>query len=301
MGEKPGGTSLEEELGPAQHRYFGGGYRQVEHELTEDDDGEGASWEGRVTYPVLWSRGPGGAARQPHLSSVDALVLPLAALAKARSRWLANGRMDSQYWVPYVRIRAGREPWDRLAEVPVTLEMSRRTLDGRALEWCAARVGNMKVDLGLAVAASRPSSDAGTISDLDYRGHSITSSVDRLYGPVRELRSRHVLAVGASDRHASAHASAVDFLVTMGQLAQALVYRAQSTDRSRVGNLWMRTMTITVRSGGPIAPGPFDAVTTLDRQGTVVINGRPLRTVRVRSLASVGVEGVADLAYFGEG
>ena len=33
MGERPGGMSLEDELGPAEHRYFGGGYRQVKHEL----------------------------------------------------------------------------------------------------------------------------------------------------------------------------------------------------------------------------------------------------------------------------
>jgi len=300
VGERPGGMSLEDELGPAEHRYFGGGYRQVKHELLEDGDGDGKLWQGRVTYPVLWSLGSDGRSRRPHLSSVDALALPMTALAKTHSREAFTSQSDTQYWVRYVKIRAGSEPWDRLTDVPVALEMSRRAHGGRSLEWCSARVGNMKVELGLAVAAIKPSTMAETISDLDYRDHSITSAVDEPDGMVHELRSRHVLAIGTTADQAPAYASAIDFLVTMGQLAQALVYRAHATDRTGVDNLWMRTMTIAVHGGRPIVPGPFEAVTTLDREGAVAIDGRRLRTVRVRSLASVGVEGVADLAYFSE-
>lgn len=301
MGEKPGGTSLDDELGPAEDRYFGGGYRQVEHELTEADDGDDSRWRGRVTYPARWSLGPDGRSRRPHLSSVDAVVLPMAALATNPARWAAAAPADARFWIRRVKIRAGSEPWSRLADVPVTLEMGRRSVEGRALEWCSARVGNMTVELGLAVAGMRSSEDVPAIGDLEYKSHSIASAVEAFDGPSGGLRSRHLLAIGPASDPAVAQASAIDFLVTMGQLAQALVYRADATDRSGVENLWMRTMTIAIRGRRPIAPGAFDAVTTLDRQGGVVIDGRRLRTLRVRSLASVGVEGVADLAYFTEG
>ncbi|MDQ0708997.1 hypothetical protein QFZ52_001649 [Arthrobacter woluwensis] len=301
MGEKPGGTSLDDELGPAEDRYFGGGYRQVEHELTEAGDGDGRRWRGRVTYPARWSVGADGRSRRPHLSSVDAVVLPMAALAGNPSRWAAAAHAEARFWIRTVKIRAGSEPWSRLADVPVTLETSRRSVEGRTLEWCSARVGNMTVELGLAVAGVRSSAGVLAIGDLEYKGHSISSSVEAFDGPDGGLRSRHLLPIGPASDPAAAQASAIDFLVTMGQLAQALVYRADATDRSGVDNLWMRKMTIAIHGHRPIAPGAFDAVTTLDRQGGVVIDGRRLRTLRVRSLASVGVEGVADLAYFTEG
>lgn len=296
MGELPGGTSLEDVLGPAEHRYFGGGYRQVVHEVTERD---GGLWNGRVTYPPLWSLGTGGAARHPHLSSVDALVLPLMALAQSRRHWASAARAEARCWVRHVKIRAGSEPWEQLANVPITLDRSTHSVEEQRLEWCSSRVGNMRVDTELVVAAGPRIAQGESICDLDYRDHVTSSVVELPEGPARELRSRHELATGRNVR-SCVQASAVDFLVTMGQLAQALVYRAHATDRGGVENLWMRRMAITVRGSRPVTPGRFDAVTTLGGERTVTVGDRAVRTMRVRSVASVGVEGVADLAYFTE-
>ena len=97
---------LEELLGPADERFFGAGYRGVAHELLgvpqEDDEGR-ISQAARIRYPRDWSVDPGGASRQPHLSTIDAVVLPLMALSSADPT--TTGARIAQ-----IELRAGAEP-----------------------------------------------------------------------------------------------------------------------------------------------------------------------------------------------
>lgn len=73
-------------LGPARGRYFAEGYREVRYEVGTVRQGpaDDCRTHAVVTalYPQDWSRRGDGSARTPHLSSVDAIALPLIVLER---------------------------------------------------------------------------------------------------------------------------------------------------------------------------------------------------------------------------
>lgn len=317
VGDATKRTSLEDELGPAAGRYFGFGYRQVTHEIlraTPEATTESplSAGTGCVIYPEGWSLNVDGTSREPHLSSVDAILLPLLALQHANHGGAGDDSLRRR-WVRTARLRAGGASWDELDRVPITFNSAPAVLSEQGDEDVVARVGNFRVGLALTGgegpdAASDNCHGVGQLSSIyagDYRRCWVESFVTDFDPRVLSLSSTHVFASRVDgDRRpspavapAGTTASIIDYLVTMGQLTQALVYRAHKSTRSEVGNIWMRSLDIAIPARPIGLPSQFQAVTRVAKDSVVCLGSRRMHTLQVTSQTSHGVMAVANLAY----
>lgn len=317
MGDATKRTSLEDELGPAAGRYFGFGYRQVMHEILHatpeaTTERSVSAWTGCVTYPEGWSLNVDGTSREPHLSSVDAIILPLLALQHASHGGPGDASLRRR-WVRTARLRAGGASWNELGHVPITFNSAPALLSEQGDEDVVARVGNIRVGLTLTGgdgpdAASHHCHGLGQVGSIyagDFRRCWVESFVTGFDPHVLSLSSTHVFASHVDgDRRplpavapAGTTASIIDYLVTMGQLAQALVYRAHKSTRSEVGNIWMRSLEIAMPARPLALPSQFETVTRVSKDSVVCLGSRRMHSLQIASQSSHGVMAVANLAY----
>ncbi|WP_228066814.1 AvrD family protein [Microbacterium paludicola] len=301
--------TLEGALGPARGRYFAAGYRGVRHRIREIGlplaPLQHLSAIGQVVYPKGWSVDGKGTPRQPHLSSVDAIILPL--LARQEAVRASQGRAVLRS----VRLRAGAEPWTQLEHVPISLEIGPREPTVHAL------VGNIRASLGLAPGdASLPAADAPISEAADapisesvygdlYQSIETESTLVSWDAVGLTLKGEHQAQLSELASSVAAgiegafwpSLTAIDYLVTMGQLTQAVIYEAGRRSRASIDNLWMRTMSIDLPARPEPLPSAYRTATTLVRDTVVSRGDRRIHDVRVESVASTGVVAGATLAY----
>ncbi|MFJ6456588.1 AvrD family protein [Paenarthrobacter sp. NPDC091669] len=325
MGAVTNTAVLDDELGPAEGRYFGQGYRQVSHTLRdptveESDAPRDCSWTGEVAYPERWSVNPDGSSRTPHLSSIDAIVLGLLALQSVRQvseGSLAFGECD----VLQVELHSGSTPWWDLKAVPVTLALSPSTPAGWSGEFVSALVGNIRVRMSVSDPHWPLPRDLSTVGvSLGAKGEKTAVSRPVIWTTTVQfdpstsvLMATHAVrndpnmagkvTVTSSNRWAL-EMPIIHYLVTLGQLTQALVYRAGETRREKVENLWMRSLRITlpnpVSTSFAFAGAEFTTTTRIVKESALKVNGRLLRCLQVASETSDGVVAAASVAYFEE-
>lgn len=300
-----GTTPLTAVLGPARGRYFASGYREVRYEVgtlhADAVTGGRARAVVAAVYPQDWSHGQDGATRTPHLSSVDAIALPLIAL----ERLVDPGRLSS-YWVERVELRAPTEPTTDLASIPLVLDVE--GVVGETDLWLKADTGGMRTRLALRLgAAVRP-------DPSEHRGHSVYSTgfrdvsaetslltgsdgedVEALhdFSPRPGRRTPDLSGVEASFSPAI---SAIDLLVTMGQMTQAAIYQSIPVEHRR-GELWMRSMTIDIRDTPRPLPSRARSTTRVTRDRVLDRGGRRLHDISAESTIEPLVHARASLAY----
>lgn len=297
---------MESLLGPAQDRYFGAGYRAVRYSLTSVDV-VAAEIEAvaSVAYPSRWSTDGDGLARSAHLSSVDAVILPLLVMESLAPSW--ELQTAGRFRVSSIGLRAGTRPWLALDAVPVKLTID----DAGSQRHLRAMSGNIRLSAtllrmderfradGTAWSSDHPSVYGALFRTLHTR--SVVRDLDVTRG---ELRGSHAIeAQGAFAPGAGLEAdqwpapTVVDYLVTMGQLTQALVYASSGTTRSEAGPLWMRTMRIDINEPPSTLPARFDTITRVLRDRVLERAGERIHDVMVESKTTTGVRARSTLAY----
>jgi len=212
----------------------------------------------------------------------------------------------SSFYVESIELRAGPSAWLDLDDVPVHVAIV-ENLDRRVL---VSTVGNIrsKVTLKRGEAASGDLRDA-TIGDPNtvygglFRSIFVQTQSAELNLSAPSLRAAHEVVATRHQPPASGIGAAywpaptvIDYLVTMGQLTQAVVYIAGDTNRSKVGTLWMRTMEISL--GQPLLhTSAFETETRLLRDRVVARGGRRVHDLLVESSATSGVIARSSLAY----
>ncbi|MFK4762059.1 AvrD family protein [Microbacterium sp. ZW T5_45] len=302
-----GTRSIEDLLGPSEERYFAAGYRGVQYALEAARVGSShlTKGVGRVAYPLHWSAGRNGTPATPHLSSVDAVVLSLQ-LAEIASPSVSTLSLEDLR-VGAIELRAGARPWLAVDAVPITLAVEPHA------ESCSliGNVGNMRVRIELVRAVPSPRSvqlPPPTANETVYGGlfqsanaQSLIQSLDTNLGI---LRGTHTIEVTSPRTPADGveallwpSPTVIDYLVTMGQLTQALVYSSAGTTRSEAGSLWMRTMNIRIQGHPRPFPVRFDTTTTILHDRVLDRGGNRIHDVLVESSATSGVTARSTLAY----
>lgn len=289
-------------LGPASDRYFGGGYRAVRHRMAQCEPAEACSHEYRglaqVEYGDRWSVSS-GAGREPHLSSIDALILPILLLEQVpRAESLGLRRA----WARMVHLRAAATPWRALDRVPVTL----------SIRPVAEMVTVDAVSGGIRVALE--------IEGVDDKADTRVCAPS-LYGEVfRDIHSRTALtlfdpealiveaqhhflpaerkrpAVGLESGFLPA-VTAIDYIALIGEMAQLLAYSAGRTLRVQVENLWMRSLRGRIPAPPSAIPCEIASRTRVGKHVMFERNGQQIHSVEIRSALSNGVEAGASLAF----
>lgn len=299
---------IQELLGPAQDRYFARGYRSVRylwHALSSLES-SGAEAVAHIVYPMRWSvRGQTNDVIAPHLSSVDAIVLPLQLFERTASRQELQAL--SALRVSAIQLWAGTKPWFAVDAVPVDLSVDKKG-PARQLK---ARVGNMRVRVDLVPADSVSTSETlppkvgqETVYGAQFQTTDSNSQILRLDSKLGTLSSAHNLRTVATSAAAPGveasqwpSPTVIDYLVTMGQLTQVLVYAFADTARSEAGPLWMRTMKISIGQQPSVLPTGFEATTKILRDRVLERSGDRIHDVLVESSTTSGVTAQSTLAY----
>ncbi|ALG06315.1 AvrD family protein [Kibdelosporangium phytohabitans] len=261
--------SVEDYLGDAQTRFFGAGYRAVDHRFTDvhSADGDGGPLmiaSAAVEYPRDWSR-KGSTDQRPHLSTIDVLVLGvrLAELWMARNVGLSDDALRSS-WIRDVQMRAGRAAVeDELEAVPVVLwrsEVARSPSgSGRSVSTLECTVSTLTLRLeldhptapsALAVPVADPISGVnGRVVGAAYRARAPQVTDVRI--PADRLTAdAHVRLEPWDGLSAPGHGfeavfqpsiGLIDAFVVVLQLGQILLYELDGLTRTESHTLWMRS------------------------------------------------------------
>lgn len=293
-------------LGPAHKRYFGGGYRQVEYDVHVDpltgDAIESLAAHGSVRYGAEWSI-VNGTTRTPHLSSIDAVVLPLLAFERV-SR--LSGLDLSRAWVQDVSLQAGTQPWLELDDVPITLGVHQNADEYRI----SSTAGNIRSRLVVALpqADTLPSDEPfGAVESVYSHGFNHgTNETEVMVFDHDGLRvdARHRFGSGALRLPLSGIESAyvpavtaIDYIAIIGQMAQALAYAAAHTQRIHVDNLWMRRLSGHIGSPPMGVPDETISTTRVVRHDELNRGSQCIHSLHVESALSNGVSASALLAF----
>lgn len=297
--------SLVDVLGPEDRRYFASGYRDVRYRVSEGPSRQGDEIHAAyaVEYPDDWSREVDGAPRTPHLSTIDAALMTLRGV-EAVGLPLGGA---AGFWVRSLVMHAGSVAWEDLSSVPVTLRTDPQvdSPERRALK---GNVGNIKVECVLEASdwswCGAEAAERGTVYRDGYR-EARTSSLVTAYDPTtRVMRSAHRTTGGTANRVYRGIESAwypgltvVDSLVTMGQLAQAVILLSQGIDRAGLGTLWMRSIRFIAERAPSSRPLDWQMQTTLVRDWVMARTRSGLHDVHVTCEATSGARVEARLAY----
>lgn len=322
------GAGFDAHLGPWSGRYFGSGYRRVHHilgALTVAPQAERLvelTGSGSVEYPVDWSKSSDGESRQPHLSTIDAIVLSVH-LAEAFLRSVDNltEAEIAHAWLAEVEIKAGATPNDRLDTIPLHCKRTSRDPFGAGCESAfKVRVGSMSVAMRVRHRVPADSEEADGTRPLDgsvsagttqegpltglYRDTIHLSSIDLSgAGESESLRARHeilpVRSRGFSGLESAywPGATIVDALVLASQMAQVLIFTAPGVSRATVSNLWMRHARFTA-TAPPGRTGTDDtALRIVKKRSFDRGSDGSLHSVDVQCPNLFGVVATASLAF----
>ncbi|WP_336991400.1 AvrD family protein [Leucobacter sp. VD1] len=299
--------SLEHWLGAAGERYFGAGYKDVTYQMRAARPGLA---DFAVHYPEAWSLDAAGQPRETHLSSVDAVVLTLM----ATQAQVTVGRTNETARVSSVELRSGRTPWLDLTRVPLAFSTQAGNGNGEDVV-IEATAGNIRTRIGLREggrhgdtpslrippgsaptypAALRAVSSQTRISQVDRAASSISAEHEftenessiGCYGGIEGARWPSI--------------TVIDYLVTMGQMSQAVVCLAKGITRAGMGNLWMRTMNIRATGRSTPLGAQITTETRLVHDRAWVRDGTKVHDLQVESRSSDGIVASAKLAFFDE-
>ena len=298
---------LKEVLGPERGRFFGEGYRKVQYGANRRSacNPRGATYDCSVDYPEDWSITPMGNPRQPHLSTVDATILPLLGIEYAMSAGPANESMP-RFHVSELELRSGNQPWNDLQSVPMSI---RPVETNHSEHKYRATVGNIDTKLTLRKGPTGstqedPEADPaqGTPYGSFYRFTECRSTIESYSNDDREATGSHRFTTTLKpygcprgiEGSVWPAVSIADYLVTMGQMVQALVQLQHGTGRA--GTLWMRSVSVT-RAGLPSPlPTTLQSHVSITRDRLVRLRERHFRDLRISAQISDGTRVSASLA-----
>ncbi|AYC37727.1 AvrD family protein [Streptomyces griseorubiginosus] len=292
---RPVRPSLADCLGPAEHRFFGDGFRRVRQRLHDIRVVRGphaaeARARASVRYPPDWSAKSTKGTLVPHLSSIDTLLLgaQLAEILLVHAYDLDPGAR-SRMWLREVRLRAGGRPQEDLDHLAVhgvaRPAESVPVVDGLRATVVHTRIGSMDV-------RSEVQHETGDGYRADSGEARHASAVDALGEPCRcyfveQFRHRGLefvdMAVDRAAREIDAtvritpapgeghpfstgleaaygpSASMIDAITVTGQLTQVLLYALDGLDRHDSDTLWLRRATLSTRLPLRALDRPFPA------------------------------------------
>jgi hypothetical protein len=265
-------SSIDDLLGDSRTRFFGAGFRLVQHEVIDvqlDPSTNTARASAKLEYPASWSTKK-SKELQPHLSTLDAFIIG-AQLCEAyvRTAYGIEGEAADRLWVARSSLRPSNTPTTDLSAVAagcklVKTESSPRSICGN-LSSFTVQVGSIGlefvIDHPISV-ASKAQVQWANINDLlgppeeryfgsaymatqlvlrdinfDANGERVQALLDLEDPPgLPKLRG-----MGAAYFPFVSHANVI---VGVAQLAQALLYRHDNVSRDSSHNLWMRKVVL---------------------------------------------------------
>jgi hypothetical protein len=284
------GKEFQEILGPAEGRYFGGGFRRVAHSVNDLTAIKSPSQTelygvGSADYPRDWSLDASGVPREIHLSTFDAVALTAKVLKETAAKddlvqELLMGTVRS------VRVKAPTRVRTSMSAIEISARITRE-ISGFG-GWCVvSRVGGFTVDLAIGP-------DNQGLPEVDLQLHTPDGDAIFTTGWVAALGPSGVRTVQELVTVRSVP-TVLDEMAMFGQLSQIAVYLVKGADRQRLPNLWLRQLSLQRSAGFP--PGRIEACTALTRDRLLRVGDSTLADVRVASETNYGAAVQASFGY----
>lgn len=305
------GATFDDVLGPAATRYFGHGYRRTGYAVTgartpSDDVGTHLEARADVHYPTDWSL-KGGSGRQPHLSTVDALVLSARVVEVALLQALRLSPSEvARSWLRTLSIRTGAAPVRDLDAVPITCRLVGTESSATGLgTTMAMKVGSFTVDALVDHPQPAGGPDAA-VPDPEapyWHGFRETDHHGSVALVDTERRAIECVTIATAPPGASAglegaygpQPTLIDTLVFAGQMLQILVCATDGRTREESGNLWLRR--IRFDSATPRRPARSRPLVEVVEHVTMERDDTLLHSLKARSTALFGTAMSAQIAY----
>lgn len=315
-------ASVDDVLGDATARYFGSGYRSVQHRVFEvriDTQKRAASAFAEIRYPGSWSTKL-NKELTPHLSSLDGFVIATQLMdAYLREAYGLDDLSSRDCWIRRCTVKSGQTPTLELNRVPVSLSLNRTREDASGmcgyLSDFTIAVGSLQLEISVdhALAVQRrvrvafPEIECclGEQRDHYLAGGYKSSRVEVSDIAVSPLdgRARAKFSVDYDDAREHGGLSAAHFpfltipdaLVGTAQLAQTMLYRQDNITRATSKNMWMRKFTVTIPRPAPPRP-KFDVETWISQAHVLSVGGSNWRTAKF-NVSLPSMEAVFALAH----
>jgi hypothetical protein len=306
--------SVDDHLGPRTGRYFGEGFKRVNHRLTAVDV-DPAERAGRVEakvgleYPTDWSKKATGSLR-PHLSSIDALLIAaqLCEMYLLHSYSLTPAQRQ-RMWLRHVDIRAGSAPQEELEDLSIRAVNTSRRIAAvgicSTVSTFSCVVGALRVTCEVEHDINRPLFHPLHLQTADDL---LGDPDSRHFGNAYKARTQFIRAVDVAPEAGhvealvavtsgetpdeSSHAadqglggryqpslSMVDGLLVLAQLAQVVAYRMDGLSRANTNTMWMRRLTLNASTPFQPMRHPFVSSVNVEGANRLVIGDRVWRTV----------------------
>ena len=298
--------SVDDVLGSAESRYFGAGYRSVQHRVFDvriDTRNHIAAAFAEVIYPESWSSKP-DQELTPHLSSIDGFVIATQLMeAYLREAYGLDDDSVRDCWIRKCSVKSGHTPTLELTHIPVALHLDGTraeagTLCGQLSEFSIA-VGSLSLEISVdhalpverrvRIAFADAECCLGEQSAHYLAGGYKSSRVTVSELAVTQLASRARAKFSVDYDKARAHSglsaahfpflSIPDALVGTAQLAQALLYRQDDITRATSKNMWMRRFTVSIPQRAVPEP-KFDVETWISEAHVLSVGGSQWRTAK---------------------
>ncbi|WP_431044503.1 AvrD family protein [Streptomyces sp. P1-3] len=290
-----------------------------------------------LSYPRDWSRKSSARELRPHVSSIDVLVLAASlAEVHLNTGHRLTPEQQRRTWLRSVDIRASNRPHEDLTDFPVRARLVATESEGagagllRSTYDC--RVGGLKArcafvhEPGARTADGDPACHVfNSVADAlgpaqvrvygeGYKAHRQTARDVAVDLAGQRVHARQQLALHPDDRMEPAgqgrpgarrgaeaayapSVSMVDALVSIAQLAQALLYAQDDLARGRSDTLWMRRMVIEADTPTRPADAPFDAAAYTTKNRLISLDGELWRATDLRVDDFCGIHGWCSIAH----
>jgi len=271
-------SSIDDLLGDSRTRFFGAGYRLIRRHVSDialDTRESAVEASAAIEYPSAWSKKK-DRELQPHLSSIDALAIA-AQLAETYLRTVfgVDGAAADRLRIERCALKPGPTPTTDLESIPTrcTFVGVDAPADGAAWQRShfSTRVGTIGVELSIGHPVASPREVRASwkrIEDL------LGPSTKSYYGAAHTQTDLAIsdVAFDSSGKRVSANldmqppsgaklegmgaayypfVSEMTAIVSVAQLAQALLYRYDNLTREQSNNLWMRKIVIVSHNPAP--------------------------------------------------
>ncbi|WGD37206.1 AvrD family protein [Lysinibacter sp. HNR] len=300
--------TFDECLGDRSTRYFGHGYKSVQQSisnLTIDHESSRVSGYAHVDYQVGWSQKRTETPLNPHLSSIDGVIIAVTLCEAFMIH--AFGMHDEELqkaWVNKINVRAGTKPLTTLHQFAVEGQhvSSDNITETETVSLFACAIGTFKITLQI---QHKTLSSTVQNKALEAYPQSMTSS-QRIYGDLYKQTDyvSHRVHLDPAARTAAARLSLMEpdtaersgleasyrtssliigAIIVAAQLSQVLLYKIDGLSREETDTLWMRKFDITV------AQPQQDE----NKSAEVLLHARQAQVLDLRNL---GVWRISDVA-----
>jgi len=308
--------SIDNVLGAYEKRFFGAGFRRVRQLLNNifihNLDGKGViGGQASIHYPEDWSKKGKAIRLEPHLSSIDALVLSAQLCELYLGTLYSLGADDiKQLWLRRFTMKSGHSSYHLLDNFPVeATHLSTVKAEGSEADYLSAfqtRIGFISLYLeyehpisGVVLPKCRSTRHSTSIESVlrtfDKRYYSVgyKKPVQKIHDvdvDIKNMAARARISIlnvkeeAVTEGQCAAYwpcLTPIDCMISIAQLAQALLYKLDDIQRDSTNNLWMRDINMYCRRPISSMQG-FQASTEIVKTKQIKNDGKTWRIARMR-------------------